>query len=518
MGKGNVDNKEKFFEQDDNLGRDRYAEFLKNLIINSDKYKRDSDTESYVIALDSGWGTGKSYFLSMFKNYLKGNRSSESRYEGFKDEIKIIEFNAWKNDFWDNAFEPFMIALIDSGALELEMQAQQAEEVLKGLGAAVVKVAKGFAKHRIARFIGEEAVNAFEEEVLSKFVDFASCKTKIFPEYREFKDNINNLKDMLTEYIEAIDGKYKLVIIIDELDRCKPTFAIELLEIVKHLFDIKGLVFIFAVDIEQLSCSIRTVYGHEMDATGYLCRFFDYISRMPKADTGVYIKNKMKMLKDQNEEFDKDVALMDAGKIEEFINDLVLEFKLSLRDVDTILTTYNIMLNTFLKDYGYYEAHCMYLYFVTLKYKSVKMFNDIFLREIAGVFRQYGNDNIVAKYKWLEDNVDKVNQVIKSIGITLYSSRDESSNVTISVIGGAKMRCYLVNSITEDEILLADNSNNSISGLTKIVNGSRLNNLLYKPDILKWEEIKDLKYGQYIHQQLEMFDFIDAEAVAEVIV
>jgi len=502
MGKDNVDNKGKFFEQDDNLGRDRYAEFLKSLIINSDKYKRDSDTESYVIALDSGWGTGKSYFLSMFKNYLNGNKSSESSYEGFKDEIKIIEFNAWKNDFWNNAFEPFMSSLMDSEALELEADNERAEKLLKGIGSAAAKIAKGFVKQQVVKLIGndvtnelvKEAADIFDTEASGKIGDFVLGKSNIFPEYREFKSNIEQLKTMLTEYIDTIDGKYKLVIIIDELDRCKPTFAIELLEIVKHLFDIKGLVFIFAVDIEQLSCSIRTVYGHEMDATGYLCRFFDYISRMPKPDTGVYIKNRIELLKEQNKLLYKRNKLMDIDKIEEFINDLVVTFQLSLRDIDTILITYNIMLNTFLMDYIYYEAHCKYLYFVTLKYKSVRRFNDIFFREIS----EESVDKITEKNKWLECDINFTDKVFENESYSLFKSRNSPPFLTSN---------SKVSSVVQNKINLSEYKKSDL----KIDNGIRLDNLLYKPDILKWEKIKNLKYGQYIHQQLEMFDFVDAE-------
>jgi predicted KAP-like P-loop ATPase len=67
---------------------------------------------------------------------------------------------------------------------------------------------------------------------------------------------------------------------VDELDRCRPTYAIQTLELVKHLFNVPGLIFIFALDIEQLSHSVQTVYGQNMDAQGYLCRFFDYFMMM----------------------------------------------------------------------------------------------------------------------------------------------------------------------------------------------------------------------------------------------
>ena len=75
------------------------------VIDNSEKYQRDKLQESYVIAVDSSWGTGKTYFTDMFENYLLGFDGSDIQNEN-KD-YAIIRFDAWKNDFWDNAFEPY---------------------------------------------------------------------------------------------------------------------------------------------------------------------------------------------------------------------------------------------------------------------------------------------------------------------------------------------------------------------------------------------------------------------------
>lgn len=62
----------KYFIDDDKLNRKRYADFLRTIIDNSDKYKRNNVEKSYVIAVDSSWGTGKTYFTDMFENYLLG--------------------------------------------------------------------------------------------------------------------------------------------------------------------------------------------------------------------------------------------------------------------------------------------------------------------------------------------------------------------------------------------------------------------------------------------------------------
>ena len=80
------------------------------------------------------------------------------------------------------------------------------------------------------------------------------------------------------------ETKQPLVFIIDELDRCRPTFSIELLERVKHIFDIPGIVFVFGINRDELCHSIKSVYG-EIESGIYLRRFFDVSLSLPDAST-----------------------------------------------------------------------------------------------------------------------------------------------------------------------------------------------------------------------------------------
>ena len=75
-----------------------------------------------------------------------------------------------------------------------------------------------------------------------------------------------------------------MVFIIDELDRCRPTFAIELLERVKHIFDVPNLVFAFGINRDELCSSLQSIYGN-IDADVYLRRFFDMEFTLPQTQT-----------------------------------------------------------------------------------------------------------------------------------------------------------------------------------------------------------------------------------------
>jgi predicted KAP-like P-loop ATPase len=88
------------------------------------------------------------------------------------------------------------------------------------------------------------------------------------------------------------EGKLEkpMFVFIDELDRCRPTYAIELLETVKHLFDIPDLIFVIATDTEQLQHSVKSVYGEGFDASRYLYRFFNRSFSLKKPDVLEFIK------------------------------------------------------------------------------------------------------------------------------------------------------------------------------------------------------------------------------------
>ena len=84
---------------------------------------------------------------------------------------------------------------------------------------------------------------------------------------------------------------YPLFIFIDELDRCRPTYAIEMLETIKHIFDLKGVVFVVATDREQLQHSIRAIYGDGFDSQRYLERFFHRSVTLHRPSTHDFIAN-----------------------------------------------------------------------------------------------------------------------------------------------------------------------------------------------------------------------------------
>src|SRR6185436_1301091 len=110
-------------------------------------------------------------------------------------------------------------------------------------------------------------------------------------QYQRHKDEVGEFRKALQQAVEAASaGGKRLVFFVDELDRCRPTFAVELLERIKHLFEVQGVVFVLSVHREQLAHSLRAIYGHDFDAEGYLGRFFHLGYRLVDPTPGEYAK------------------------------------------------------------------------------------------------------------------------------------------------------------------------------------------------------------------------------------
>lgn len=458
------------FADNDKFDRKEYADFLLNLINTSDQYKRSYESASYVIAVDSPWGTGKTYFFDMFKSYMEPL--------GFH----VIKYNAWKNDFWNNAYEPFLLEFLRSDLFEQLRLDESDAEIAKGLGKALCLVIKGLVTKPLRDAVGENNLSDIESAFAQSGNSFIKMLSDEIDSYRELQE-IQEQQELIKKYLNELLSKYyptqKLIFIIDELDRCNPLFAIQTLEFTKHFIDIENLVYIYSLDIEQLSQSIKTVYGQGMDSVGYICRFFDYLSKMPPANSKNFIEGIL--LKCQN--------FKGKDRLTQHVLALEQQFSLSLRDINTILQNYCIMNNVFL--YKYPEpAHEMYLDFLTIKYKAPKQYAQITsgnLKELSD------NCKFIINFCSIKNFNEKLSKISGYFSPDEYS--DEPEVIILSLTDTGKLHTRKEDG--EDYEMLE----------YRIEEDSSFANILFAPDFMKWEDIKNLKFGEYIRKQLDLFTF-----------
>jgi len=230
-----------------------------------------------VLAVDAVWGNGKSTFIRIWEQYLRN--------QGFA----VVKFNAWETDFSKDPFVSLSsevtegLAGNDTGdefAAKLERMKEAGKEVLKRSVPGMVRLATA----------GILDISPLLQQEIGQFL--ASYAEERFAEYIENQSSVrefNLVLDDVAATLSACHGNRPLVIFVDELDRCRPSYAIELLEIAKHFFSVDHIVFVLAVNRSELAHSIKAFYGSEFDAIGYLRRFIDIDFRLPDPDRRAFV-------------------------------------------------------------------------------------------------------------------------------------------------------------------------------------------------------------------------------------
>lgn len=240
-----------------------------------------------VVSIDAPWGMGKSTFLRMWKNELDSYNQEETACQEplfTRSTNSCIYYNAWENDYYENAFIPLLFTI--SGSLIIEKDEKEEREKKKrdllrkvtSAGAGILgfmACASTTKNPELATGIGAlttTAVDSFMQMFDNSDLDVIG---------QQYEKEIALRQEFSKAVAELAETAGRLFIFVDELDRCKPLFAVQTLECIKHFFNIPNVVFVFATDISQLVHSVAGIYGEGMNAGGYLSKFFDYQLHLP---------------------------------------------------------------------------------------------------------------------------------------------------------------------------------------------------------------------------------------------
>ena len=252
--------------ENDLLDREEMAEILTRVVGNVDG--------PCVIAVDASWGAGKTTFLRMWGQLLRDNS------------FPVAEFNAWETDYSGEPFVPLTSEI--TGAIQnwsgpsvnpqLDAAKHKSLEILQKAAPGVIRAAASFIP-----FVGGEVGNVLSSLAEEKIKGYQQAQLSI----SSFKSELQNLANTLWESA----GHKPLVVLIDELDRCRPLYAIELLETGKHIFSVNRIVFVIAVNRSELAKSAKVLYGNGFGADAYLRRFFDVEIRLPEPERNDFIQH-----------------------------------------------------------------------------------------------------------------------------------------------------------------------------------------------------------------------------------
>jgi hypothetical protein len=297
----NSNDKRAIIWEGDRLHRRQEADVVEKYLLRElDVFRRLGRQESIVLGVDAKYGRGKSWFLDRLAKQLEISHP-------------VARIDAWADDAVDEPLTAFMAAIDDalapyfskskklrdrmaavkasalpvmgklvSGAFTKALSKVAGDEIQDDLGNAIEEAVRQPANDSKRKEDGAAAM-AMEAALtqLGKEIDSLVDRrgAAMLAAYRQRKQSRTSFLANLRELVSSIDesdgpGCYPLIVVIDELDRCRPSYAIRMLEEIKHFFDVPGVVFVLGLHGDQLSKSIKAVYGADFDSADYLRRFF----------------------------------------------------------------------------------------------------------------------------------------------------------------------------------------------------------------------------------------------------
>jgi Cdc6-like AAA superfamily ATPase len=220
-----------------------------------------------VLALDDKWGAGKTYFL---KRWVAAHQRENG------GAAVTVYFDAFENDYLSDPFVSIIAALSD------RIPSKQ-RKTLEKWKAVAVKLAKP--TFNVALNLATFGMKQYLDEVGDIVADSASSEAKdatkgLWEQESLRKDALKTFKELLKKITEEQEAP--IVVVVDELDRCRPDYALSVMEVIKHFFSVPRVHFVLGVNGEGLQNSVRARYGADIDAERYLRKFISASFSLPR--------------------------------------------------------------------------------------------------------------------------------------------------------------------------------------------------------------------------------------------
>lgn len=315
--------------QKDKLGIKQHVKSFAN-ILKQEKYVENGTSKVYSISAE--FGVGKTFFCERLADILE------------QDGIPVSMLNIWKMDFYDNPLIPLLIKLQDVYIKNNKFRIWVSNKL---------KFSINITTWLFKRFLKYFGFNI--DKIIRLYKQLKPSKSKLYNSYLEYEAQLHKTKNFLSAWAKRINKP--IIIIIDELDRCRPDYAVKTLETLKHFFDIPGFVFVLAIDEVQLKSSVETLYGTK-NFDGYKRKFINNSFVLPKPDKAkfteyLYSRSDMPNIIQRIQENKKDLLFkIRRDKYRDYINQTFFGENLNefIKQADTYnqhQTCENVIINYF---------------------------------------------------------------------------------------------------------------------------------------------------------------------------
>ena len=333
--------------KEDFIGRDEIISKITELV---DIMPADKNC---CIALDGEWGSGKSFVMDRLKENF------ESKENNF-----VVFYDAWKNNFYSDPLIAILYCIFDTLQSKVDIKPKRTRKGYKTI------TIKDCDKEKTKKIVGlvdkaiKENGSKVSNEILNNLKDIGSAgavlyyaislikgiikqakatilDNNLFAEFKSYQSLLEEAKATLNLITTGdTDKPSKLIILVDEIDRCLPNEQLVILERLHHLFDINNCAVIVALNKKAIVESYTKIYCNDKK-TGeeYLRKFLDYEFVISKSEI-VYLKNALeKLAVEINQKIDSKniIEKEDIDTIVAFFRLAIVERKRNLDDNDNIL-------------------------------------------------------------------------------------------------------------------------------------------------------------------------------------
>lgn len=399
---------------DDKIGNQEYLSSIIRLISNID--------DNEVICIDGDWGVGKTFLVKqlmyLIMHYNENNNKEQFKIvESEKDILTnlcennlVFYYNAWENDDHNNVLESLIYNILNDYPKYKD------------------EITNNFNKEEVVK----EVLNILTKIVSNKLfnIDLSADKINNIKTFKDLSNEINTIeekKELFKKLLDKILVNKRMILIIDELDRCNPNFATKILEIIKHFYNLSNITVIVISNNNELQHTIKKQYGQDFNAHNYLNKFFDYTFTIDNNRSIKYSKNFLQFKNETYLPHEVSFAMME-------------KYKFTLRDCNRYRLLYDTAVdyiedksrrNFFLNEK---ENYCLYMIILPIIYafkiKDMESYNQCLTGKTEKLEEalEYASDYFkINNYgSWLYDFVDikkkneeiTDNDVIKEIANT----------------------------------------------------------------------------------------------------
>ncbi|MCM1508887.1 MAG: KAP family NTPase [Ruminococcus flavefaciens] len=346
---------------------------------------------SCIFAIEGGWGVGKTYILNELEKQLEIQQCEETA----DDRYYIFHYNCWQYDYYEEPSIAIISAMIDKFESEVDKKVDgiindswtYAKDVLE-------KIASEFIKNKV----GIDCVEIYKN--IRQKGKKRKEQTYQFDELFAFKKTI----DYTRSQIKELSSRKTVLIVVDELDRCMPGYAIKVLERLHHIFEgIDNVIVVLAIDSIQLEHSVKEIYGDDVDTERYLRKFINFSVKLDNGELQDLLVDKYKVYFDHFEDIDS---------VKNTIVKFVSLCEIDIRNLDRIFERLNLIHEFTFKDKVPGSVLLFEIIWGMLSYKTInsRFDNDFYwLPEIDHAtydgLNKYISENLIKYLKELKYSV-----------------------------------------------------------------------------------------------------------------